>query len=179
MIFIELTCPCEENMEAWHNTKINKYMSLKSIIKNNGSSVDLFAVEVGARGYYSRLVLYCFKSIGLKNRTIDTTIKQISKCLMKCFFCIWLARNNKACSTKEIDLSWKTPEDPLVYQNPSSTPSKASSLKINSPLPVGFINKGNTCYTNAILLTLSILPSLWTRVPSESNLYLHFSNQLL
>ena len=75
-------------MEAWHNAKINKYMSLKSIIKNNGSSVDLFAVEVGARGYYSRSVLYCFKSVGLKNRTIDTTIKQISKCLMKYFFCI-------------------------------------------------------------------------------------------
>ena len=87
---------------------------------------------------------------------------------MECSFCIWLARNNKAWSTKEIDLSLKTPEDPLVYQNLSSTPSKASSLKINSPLPVGFINKGNTCYANAILQTLSVFPSLWNRVPSES-----------
>ena len=69
---------------------------------------------------------------------------------MECPFCIWLAKNNKAWSTKEIDLSLKTPEDPLVYQNLSSTPSKASSLKINSPLPVGFINKGNNCYANVI-----------------------------
>ena len=145
-------------------------MPLKSVIEKNGSSVDLFAVEVGARGYCSRSVLCCFKSLGLKNRTINTTIKQITKYPMECFFCIWLARNNKAWwSTKETDLSLKTPEDPLVYQNSPSTPSKASSLQINSPLPVGFINKGNTCYANAILQTLSVLPSLWIRVPSESS----------
>ena len=87
---------------------------------------------------------------------------------MECSFCIWLARNNKAWSTNEIDLSLKTPEDPLVYQNLSSTPSKASSLKINSPLPVGFINKGNTCYAIVILQTLRVFPSLWNKVPSES-----------
>ena len=26
VILIQLTCPCEENMEAWHNAKINKYI---------------------------------------------------------------------------------------------------------------------------------------------------------
>ena len=105
VILIELTCPCEENMEAWHNAKVNKYLPLKSVIENNGWSVDLFAVEVGARGYCSRSVLCCFKSLGLSNRTINTTIKQISKCSMECSFCIWLARNNEAWSAKEIDLS--------------------------------------------------------------------------
>ena len=165
VILIELTCPCEENMEAWHNAKVNKYLPLKSVIENNGWSVDLFAVEVGARGYCSRSVLCCFKSLGLRNRTINTTIKQISKCSMECSFCIWLARNNKAWSTKEIDLSLKTPEDRLVYRNLSSAPSKASSLKTNSPLPVAFINKWNTCYPNTILQMLSVSPSLWNRLP--------------
>ena len=87
---------------------------------------------------------------------------------MECFFCIWLARNNKAWSTKEINISLKILGDPLVYQNPPSTPSKENSLKINSPLPVGFINEGNTCYADMILQTLSVLPPLWNRVPSES-----------
>ena len=140
-------------MEAWHDAKINKYMPLKSVIKNDGWSVDLFPVEVAARGYCSRSVLCCFKSLGLKNCTINTTIKQISKCSIECSFWIWLARNNRAWSTKKIDLSLKTPEDPLVYQNPLSTPSKANSLKINSPLPVCFINKEHTCYKNDILTT--------------------------
>ena len=81
---------------------------------------------------------------------------------MECSFCVW-----KAWSTKEIDFSLKISEYPLVYQNPS-TPSKASSLKINSPLPVGFMNKGTTWYANVILQTQSILQSLWNRVLSES-----------
>ena len=145
VILIELTCPCEENLEALCNAKVNKYMPLKSVIENNSLSVNLFAVEVGVRGYCSRSVLCCFKSLGLRNCTINVTIKQIIKCSMENSFCIRLARNNKAWSTKEIVLSLKTPENPLVYQNLSSTPSKASSLKINSPLPLGFINKVNTC----------------------------------
>ena len=132
------------------------------------TTVDLFAVEVAARGYCSKSVLYCFENLRLKNRTINTIIKQISKCSMECFFCIWLARNNKAWSTKEINISLKILGDPLVYQNPPSTPSKENSLKINSPLPVGFINEGNTCYADMILQTLSVLPPLWNRVPSES-----------
>ena len=49
VILIELTCPCEENMEAWHNTKVTKYMSLTSLTENNGWNVDLFPVEVGKR----------------------------------------------------------------------------------------------------------------------------------
>ena len=63
VILIELTCPCEENMEAWHSGKVNKYLP-SSVIENNGWGVDLFAVEVGATGYYPRSVLRCFKSLG-------------------------------------------------------------------------------------------------------------------
>ena len=50
VILIELTCPCEENMESWHSTKINKYLALKTIIESNGWCAELFPVEVGARG---------------------------------------------------------------------------------------------------------------------------------
>ena len=57
VILIELTCPCEENMESWRGTKINKYSALKAIIESKGRWVELFAVEVGARGYCSRSVM--------------------------------------------------------------------------------------------------------------------------
>ena len=33
---------------------------------------------------------------------------------MECSFCIWLGRNEKAWSSKEIDLALKIPEDPFV-----------------------------------------------------------------
>ena len=88
---------------------------------------------------------------------------------MECSFCIWLARNNKAWPSREIVLSLKNPEDPLVHQNPPSSTSKTNYFNTNSSFPVGFINRRNTCYTNAILQVLSVLPSLWIRVPSESS----------
>ena len=60
---------------------------------------------------------------------------------MECSLCIWLARNNK---------DWA----PAVL-----------NCKLN-----GFINKDNTCYANSILQILSVMPNLWSRVPSESNI---------
>ena len=157
-------------LSSMENTLLScLYMPLKSVTENNDWNVDLSAVEVGARGYCSRSISCCFKSLGLSNRTINATIKKLSKCSMKCSFCIWLARKNKAWSFKDIDISLKTPEDPLAHQNPHSTTSKKNSLKPNPPIPVGFINKGNTCYGKVILQAMSVLPSLWIRVPSESS----------
>ena len=116
-------------------------MPLKSVIENNDWNVQVFVVESGATGYCSRSILCSFKSLGLRNCTINTIIKQLCKCSMECSCCIQLVRNNKAQSSKEIDLSLKTPVDPLVHQNPLLTTSKTNSLKNNSPLPIGFINK--------------------------------------
>ena len=95
VILIELTCPCEENMESWHSTKINKNSALKTIIESKGWCVELFAVEVGGRGYCSRCVLCSFKKLGFNNKLIRNTIKKLSKSSIECSFCIWLTRNNK------------------------------------------------------------------------------------
>ena len=64
-------------------------------IESKGWCVELFAVEVGARGYCSKSVLCCFKKLGFNNKLIRNTIKKLSKSSMECSFCIWLARNNK------------------------------------------------------------------------------------
>ena len=45
VVIIELTCPCEENMEPWHTKKIDKYASLCTDIKLNSWSVHFFAIE--------------------------------------------------------------------------------------------------------------------------------------
>ena len=69
-------------MESWHGTKINKYSAVKAIIESKGWCVELFAVEVGARGYCSRSVLCCFKKLGFNNKLIRNTIKKLSKSCM-------------------------------------------------------------------------------------------------
>ena len=35
-IIIELTCPCEGNMEVWHQEKFERYKPLSTSIKSNG-----------------------------------------------------------------------------------------------------------------------------------------------
>ena len=90
---------------------------------------------------------------------LGTRLQQLSKSLIACSFCIWLARNNNKLDSF------------------SCQPSSLSSLKQNIKpasnaklsCPVGFINQGNTCYGNAILQVLSVVPKLWNKAPSESN----------
>ena len=108
-------------MESWHGTKINKYLVLKTIIKSKGWCVELFAVEVGARGYCSKSVLCCFKKLGFNNKLIRNTIKKLSQSSMECSFCIWVARNNKE----------RTPSATSCQLNDSSKEScnSQSSLK--------------------------------------------------
>ena len=132
--------------------------------------MEHFAVEVSARGYCSRSVLCCFKKLGFNNKLIRNTIKKLSKSSMECSFCMWLARNTKewtpAADCKLNDSSKET------YNSGSSMSSLKQTTKLRSNAkslrPVAFINKGNTCYGNSILQILSVIPTLWNRVPSES-----------
>ena len=149
-------------MESWHSTKINKYSALKTTKESNGWSVELFAVELGARGYCSKSALCCLKKLGFNNILIRNNIKKFSKSSMEYPFCIWVARNNKdwtSTTKRKIKDSLKetcnlpSPR-PYLKQN-----TKAVS-KANSICTVGFINKGNTCYANWVLQVLSVMPSL-------------------
>ena len=67
MILIELTCPCKENMEKWHDHKINKYLPLKSVIHFRAWEVDLYVIEVGPRLLCCRFLLRFFQSLGFNN----------------------------------------------------------------------------------------------------------------
>ena len=66
-------------------------------------------------------------------------------------------------------------KDSLKESCNSPSPRQYSKQKIkpvpkaNSICPFGFINKGNTCYANSVLQVLTVTPTLWNRVPSESN----------
>ena len=73
-------------MESW--------LAIKKIVESNGWCVEIFAVEVGARGYCSKPVLCCFRKLGFNNTLIRNTSKKLSKSSMECLFCILLARNN-------------------------------------------------------------------------------------
>ena len=102
IIIIELTCPCEENMESWHSIKLSKYLPLVDVIRRSGWSVDLFAIEVGARGYCSRSVPLCLKNLGFTNKEAFLVSRQLGYTSMKASFCIWFSR---------VSPVWKQPND--------------------------------------------------------------------
>ena len=64
-------------MESQHSTKINKYLALRTTIESNEWSVELSAVEVGARGYRSKSVLYCRKKLGFNNSKIGGQLVKV------------------------------------------------------------------------------------------------------
>ena len=88
------------------------------------------------------------------------------------YLCIWLARNNKDWTPSTANCNLNDPSKETC-NSPSSLSSLKQTIKpvsnAKSTRPVGFINKGNTCYANSILQVLSVVPNLWNRVPSESN----------
>ena len=50
-------------MEKWHDHNINKYLPLKSAINSRGWEVDLYPIQVEARGFCSRSLLCCLQNL--------------------------------------------------------------------------------------------------------------------
>ena len=128
VVLIKPTCPCEENMESWWSTKIDKYLDLETIIESSGWNVELFEVKVGARGYCSKSVLCYFKKLGFSNTLIKSTIKKWSKSCMECLFCIWLARKNEDWTPSAANCNLNNPSKES-YNSPSSLPSLKQTIK--------------------------------------------------
>ena len=158
-----------------HSIKLTKYSALVEYILLNGWCVDLFAIEVGARGYCSRSATTCLKRLGFGNKLAFSTAKTLGHKSMESSIYIWLARNWSQNATDLIDSSNQPqPSHSATSVLPNSKkplPSKAT-IPVKPPIPVkpacaGLINKGNTCYANSILQALKVIPTMWSQWASE------------
>ena len=104
---IELTCQCEENMERWYSVKFNIYEPVMHTIKKTCWTVDLFVVEVVARGYLSRSVLSCLRKLGFLNKLSRSTLKILGHTSMTCSFYIWLSQNTRSWEVEHTSLPTK------------------------------------------------------------------------
>ena len=95
VIILELTCPCDENMEEWHQKKFFKYDPLTTSVRCNGWSVYFFGVAVGARGYCSTSLKSCLLCLGLPGKLVQPILKSLSLASLKASFQIWQARDSK------------------------------------------------------------------------------------
>ena len=71
---LELTCPWESNMAAWHETKTSKYATLRAAYEGlAGKTCLLVCVEVGARG---KLAPSCGQLTNLLGRRIASQTRR-------------------------------------------------------------------------------------------------------
>ena len=141
-----------------------------SAIKSRGWGVDLYVIEVGTRGFCSRSLLCCLKNLDSNNILAKKNLKNCEQTLNGNFFYIWQARDNLVWQSVELNSLANT--TPLESSSPSISEGKIKNNLLNPPTPskspVGFMNKGNTCYANIILQALSVIPLLWGTSPVES-----------
>ena len=64
VIWIELTCPWEENMTTWHYKKMSNYNQIKIDAEARGWNVYPLYVEVGCRGYVGKTFDYVKRVLG-------------------------------------------------------------------------------------------------------------------
>ena len=95
ILFIELTCPMEGNMDYWRSEKTSRYSSLSSHL-NIGWSSHLFTIEVGAKGFVNnRSFFKTFGKLGFSARSSRQLLNDCSRESVRCSYIIWLNRFNK------------------------------------------------------------------------------------
>ncbi|CAG9565456.1 unnamed protein product [Danaus chrysippus] len=92
VVMIELTVPWETNIPKDHATKVNKYYELTNELTRNRFVVDLYAVEVGARGITAKSLYNLLKDLGLSRTNINSFLERTSKAALVGSFQIWLGR---------------------------------------------------------------------------------------
>ena len=137
VVFIELTCPVEENLEVRHEEKLGRYEGLIPECKENGWEVVLFAVEVGARGYVAASLRSCLNRLGCKSKTIKEVCREASNAALRSSFWIWLGRES---------LGWKrtgcavdcVSSSETVLDGSQSSSQISSSPTLSSQMSTGY-----------------------------------------
>lgn len=89
----ELTTPCEENIPSWHNRKSTKYIAEMELAMANGWDVDMYAFEVGARGFVARSTGRLLKAVNYPRTQRKVFLDNVSRIALDCSTLIYLRRH--------------------------------------------------------------------------------------
>jgi hypothetical protein len=96
VLLVELTVPCDENIEAAQTRKTGRYTQLSSDINSTTDwNSTIITIEVGARGFVARTMSSFFRRIGFTTQSASALCKSISLVTARCSHHIWLHRDNK------------------------------------------------------------------------------------
>ena len=86
---VELTVPSEERIEVSGELKKSKYAPLQEQGKVNGWNVNIWAVEVGCRGFTAASMASFLKDIGIAGGERNLQLKKIGEEAMSASRMIW------------------------------------------------------------------------------------------
>lgn len=79
VLLIELTVPWEENIAFAHERKLKRYDELATQCNDRGWNCEVFAVEVGCRGFTGRSTTRFLERIGLRGKQLRMALKAITE----------------------------------------------------------------------------------------------------
>ena len=133
IIFIELTCPMEENMELHRVMKSEKYQKLCTHLNPDWKS-HVFTVEVGAKGFVNNKSFFCtFGNLGFSPRDSRKLLQDCSRAVIRCSYVIWVNRFNKNMIMST--MSNFSPPASLIFGCSSSTCSDSPEPRVDPVTP--------------------------------------------
>ena len=97
MIFLELTCPFEENITSAAKYKLGRYEKLVCRVRARGWQCHLLTLEVGSRGFVGASCSRALTQLGWRSSKY-TILGRIGDIARRCSYVIWLHRKNKTWS---------------------------------------------------------------------------------
>ena len=92
---IELTVPIEDRIEIAGEIKRNKYSIIEEEGKANGWGVQIWAVEIGCRGFPAKSTKRLLKQMGLNARKQKECAEKLGKIAEEASRNIWRWSHNK------------------------------------------------------------------------------------
>ena len=134
VIFGELTCPAEENIEPQHIHKASKYQDLADEIRNahrDPWDVVILPFEVGSRGFVAKSLQMFLRKIGLSKTANRQCCRNASEVASRCSYAIYQYHDKPNWLTK-----------PLLFPNSCVSPSleidpclRHQSVAFSLPVP--------------------------------------------
>ena len=112
-IVLELTSPLEENIAEWNMKKTKKYREDIASVCEDGWTVTVMAIEVGAKGWIPPPFRRAFKQLGLPSPLVRRLSDGCQLIARKCSYLIWINRYNlsflpwRLTVSGDLDAKWR------------------------------------------------------------------------